>query len=122
MAINESLSKQLNKILNKYADECDETIEKEIDAVAKDTVQNLKNNSPKRSGDYAASWSVKKAGGKFGRVVYNKNHYRLTHLLNNGHVIRNKYGTYGRVNGDNHIGKAEQEATEQLIDELERKL
>jgi hypothetical protein len=46
----------------------------------------------------------------------------LTHLLENGHIVRNQYGTYGRVNGDGHIKDAEQNAVEEVISTLEAKL
>lgn len=120
--LNESLAIQLNKILDEYADKLDDTIEKEITDVAKETAKDLKSSSPKRTGAYARDWAVKKTKSKYGKIVYNRKHYQLTHLLNNGHVVRNKYGTYGRVNGDNHIGEAEQRAIEKLVNNLERKL
>ena len=55
-------------------------------------------------------------------IVHNSKFAYLTHLLNNGHIIRNKYGTYGRKNGDNHIGKVEQWANQEVESEIERKL
>lgn len=57
-------------------------------------------------GDYARSWTFKIDKDKLGDysgVVYNKEHYQLTHLLENGHVSANQYGTYGRVAPHQHI-------------------
>lgn len=57
------------------------------------------------TGAYAKSWTWKMVEEKLGEygVVYNKEHYRLTHLLEHGHVIRNAYGTYGRTAPRPHI-------------------
>lgn len=48
--------------------------------------------------DYAKNWKVKvrrskKKGNEY--IVYNKDTYRLTHLLENGHLITNKRGGIG---------------------------
>lgn len=122
MAI-EGVARQLDRILHDYVEKVDETTDEIMASVAKETVAELKRTSPNRNGKggaYARSWAVKKVKHQF--IVHNKKHYRLTHLLNNGHIIRNQYGTYGRVPGDNHIGKAEERANTQLIKELEAKL
>lgn len=120
--LNASVQAQLENIMDDYAKYVDKTTEDVIETVATETVNTLKNTSPKRTGRYAGSWKKKKGETKLSRTVYNAKHYQLTHLLNNGHVVRNKYGTYGRVNGDNHIGAAEEQAAQSLIARLERDL
>jgi len=118
------VSEQLNKILDDYAEKLDETTDEIMAQTAKETVSDLKTSSPKGKGKsrgaYANSWAVKKEKHQY--IVHNKKHYRLTHLLNNGHVIANQYGEYGRTTGDNHIGKAEERAEKKLIDTLEARL
>lgn len=70
---------------------------------------------------YKDGWTIRTKRLKFGfeGVIYNKLKPGLTHLLNNGHVISNQYGSTGRrKSGDNHITKAHDIAEEYLIDLL----
>lgn len=55
--------------------------------------------------------------GEYG-VVYNKEHYRLTHLLENGHIIKNAYGTYGRTAPRPHVKPAYDKIKDKFIDEM----
>jgi hypothetical protein len=110
----------MDKILDDVIKDADEALGKCIDKVSKESVQKLKNTSPKKTGDYAKSWSIKRGKGNE-RVVYNKQ-YQLTHLLENGHVIVNAKGTYGRTNGIKHIAPVEEWASEELPREIEREL
>lgn len=109
--VNLSVSEQMKQILEQYGDKAHEAIDEAAEESAKSCVQQLKNTSPKRPkhGEYARSWAVKeeRAGLHTGYIVYNKKHYQLTHLLENGHVIKNKKGTYGRTHPIKHIGPAE---------------
>ena len=119
-----NISQQLGKILVDYAEQVDDTFAFNAQEIAKETVQDLKQTSPRDKRNvkhYADGWAMKKSG-KLGYIVYNKTSWRLTHLLNNGHVIANASGTYGRTQGDNHIGKAEERANTRLIKEVIKKL
>lgn len=65
----------------------------------KETCEQLANNIRQASltkfkgkGDYANSWTYKLSNTDAEGVVYNKEHYRLTHLLENGHISANGYG------------------------------
>lgn len=80
-----------------------------IDA-GKEAVSFLKANSPKKTGAYAKGWTLKKAtktGKGFKITVYNKDHYRLTHLLEHGHAKING----GRTQSHPHILLAEEAAS-----------
>lgn len=116
------VAQQLDKILHEYVDKVDETTDDVMHDVAVDTAQDLRATSParKNGGAYARSWTWTKR--KHVYIVHNKDHYQLTHLLNNGHVIKNKYGTYGRTRGDGHIERAEERAQITLVQYLESRL
>lgn len=119
----DGVAQQLDKILDEYADKLDETTDAIMEKVAKDTAQNLRQTSPPagKQGQYAKSWTVTKQKHQY--IVHNKKHYRLTHLLENGHVVKNQYGTYGRWTPTRkHIEPAEEKAARDLIRELESKL
>ena len=107
--------------MKELLDEIDKDIEKSaktnIQTVAKESVVKLRNTSPRKTGSYAKGWGVKKQGD-MDVVVHNRTDYQLTHLLENGHVIRNKKGTYGRTNGTKHIAPVEEWA----VDELPRRI
>ena len=114
-------SVEVMQILDDYTEEVRDTAKKDIESVAKATAKELRNTSPKDSGEYAKNWASKKQGNGF--VVYNKAPtYRLTHLLENGHVIRNQYGTFGRKEGKKHIEPAERAAADELVRKIEEDL
>lgn len=116
-----SVQIQLDKILHEYAKEVDDTTDKLMNEVAKETAQDLRNTSPSRTGEYARGWRTKK-NGDMSFSVYNATKPQLTHLLNNGHVVVAFGKTHGRKNGDNHITNAEDKAAEKIIQELTQKL
>ena len=101
-----SVEAQMKELLDTFDHHVQEVVEDAARESAKECVQKLKATSPKRpgGGEYARSWTSKKL--KHGWVVYNKKHYRLTHLLENGHVAKNQYGTWGRVRAIKHIAPA----------------
>lgn len=123
----ESLTVQMNKILDEYDEHIQKVTNETFRKKARQAASTLRSTSPKRpgGGSYAAGWSAKRLG-KIGRitsmVVYNKTNYQLTHLLENGHVIRNKYGEYGRTTGKKHIAPVADRANSEIPLEIERQL
>ena len=121
MANTKSVSIQMQKILDEYDDKVNRVLEDTADRVSREAVDKLQNTSPKRTGEYASGWTVKKLS-RSNIIVHNATHYQLTHLLENGHVIANARGTYGRVNGTKHIAPVEEWAAEELPAEIIRGL
>lgn len=116
-----TVGEQLAEILDDYSKEVKDVTDAAINATAKESVQKLRNSSPKKSGSYAKGWRVK-LNRDGSAIVHNATDYQLTHLLENGHVIRNKKGTYGRTNGIKHIEPVEQWANDELVQRIEKDL
>lgn len=123
MAMKLNVGEQLAEILEDYSEEVKKTKDKVFKDVAKESAAKLRSTSPRRPnhGEYASSWRMK-TNPDGSVVVYNKDHYRLTHLLENGHVIRNKKGTYGRTNGIKHIAPVEEWANNEVVERITREL
>lgn len=101
------LASEINNVLRGYVQDVAEEIETAKKTTAQDIVQELKTTSPKKTGAYRKGWTFKRTGSKHEATeytVYNKPHYRLTHLLEHGHAKRGG----GRVAAKVHIAPAEQ--------------
>jgi len=116
-----SVEIQLKHIMDEYQTKVQTVSREACKKVSRKLSRTLKSASPRRSGEYAAGWSTKALDSDT-YVVYNKAKPGLTHLLENGHVIRNKYGTYGRAPAFKHIKPAADNAQEELITEIEARL
>lgn len=76
----------------------------------------LRKTSPKRTEKYAPDWQVKQGKSRQAAlyIVYNRKHYRLTHLLEFGHAKVNG----GRVEAIPHIQPAAEKAAEAYLADL----
>lgn len=124
-AKTESISVQVKELLEQYNEEFAQLVQKTSKAAADATARDLRESSASMFGNgrYAKGWKATRKDG--GWVVHNATDYQLTHLLENGHVIRNKYGEYGRAPAYKHIGPAEQRGIvkfEELIAEGTEKI
>lgn len=121
----ETISVQMRKILDAYEDRVENVYEVSVSRVSREAVQRLRNTSPKKSGSYARGWSLKKVKSRANVtdvIVHNRTDYQLTHLLENGHVIRNKKGEYGRTRPIKHIAPVAEWAENELPNDIERGL
>lgn len=121
----ETISVQMRKILDAYEDRVKNVYEVSVSRVSREAVQRLRNTSPKKSGSYARGWSLKKVKSRANVtdvIVHNRTDYQLTHLLENGHVIRNKKGEYGRTRPIKHIAPVAEWAENELPNDIERGL
>ena len=115
----DQLADTVEKELNDYADDVNDVVKEAVASAGKEAVQNLKQTSPKKTGRYAKSWTVKKVSESshgLEVVVHNKKHYRLTHLLEHGHAKRGG----GRVAAIVHIKPVEERVTHNLENEIKR--
>lgn len=109
--MSESVTAQMERLLAKYGSEVRDIAEQSCKEISDQAAQTLKNTSPrsyrgKKRGRYARGWAVKVVGDTF--IVYNRTDGQLTHLLENGHVISNGKGTYGRTRPIKHIKPVEE--------------
>ena len=112
---NHTLESAVNEILDDYKEDLNKDNDKNVDAAGKRAAKLLREQSPKRTGAYARSWTSKTEGKGSSiqatmATVYNKNHYQLTHLLEFGHA--NKNG--GRTPAHPHIKKVEEQVIEEF--------
>lgn len=119
----DSLVVQMNKILDEYSKEVTETYQESSAEVANEAVKKLRSVKFKTNNrGYSRSWGTTKTD-RMTIVIHNKKHYRLTHLLENGHAIANQHGKYaGRVPAIKHIQPVEEWANRKLIEKIESKL
>lgn len=117
MAID--LEAEIEKAMKEQIDLANDVVNNAVDKVTKETVNDLKSSSPRKSGKYAGGWGKKEGQtatrSKFS-VVWNKKHYRLTHLLEFGHAKVNG----GRVAAKPHIAAVEQKAIKSFEDEIRK--
>lgn len=89
----ERMADEIAKMLTEYEAAIVKNVDASGKAVADKGAKQLRQTSPKRTGKYAKSWGVTREKGAFGEnakyIVHNKKRYRLTHLLEHGHVTAN---------------------------------
>lgn len=117
-----SVADGIQKELKTYSDELFEEVEEKMQLIANECKKKVAEKSPKSKGKgakkYAKGWAIKKEKHRLYTVyiIYNKNKPSLTHLLENGHIIKNKKDgkTYGRTDEYPHIEPAEKEAIKEM--------
>ncbi|EOP94832.1 hypothetical protein IGM_01264 [Bacillus cereus HuB4-4] len=115
MANIDDLSNEIARELQRYANVVKEDIEVAKEEVSDNLVQELKQESPKKTGKYSKGWRKKKDGKAI--IVHNALKPQLTHLLEKGHA---KAGG-GRVPPAKvHIAPAEEHAINDFVERVER--
>lgn len=123
--------KAIKEVLTQYGEAVQEVMGEAIEDVSDKAVDKLKsvetfapNGNP--TGAYSRSWvSEEVRTGRLSkkRIIHNPEHYRLTHLLEKGHVLRNGTGrTFGRVPAYPHIAPVNDYVSEELPKEIERRI
>lgn len=104
------------KFVISYDDIIEENCKELADKISNQAKSKWGNKSP-----YAKSWTfkMKKYNGEKYGVVYNKKHYRLTHLLEFGHAIWNSK-TGKKFKGYEHIGNNFRTQKTKFIKDMEK--
>lgn len=117
--------------LEDYGEKASEVFQETFPKVGEEAAAELRQTSPVRTGDYAASWTFGMRDSRGSKkknklVVYNKDHYRIVHLLEKPHALRNggRYEPENAKTGSTiHVkpvqDKAEKTAIERVKDKLE---
>ncbi len=123
----EELQKAIMEYLEDYVEDIEEDVEDTVTEVAKEAKQELVQISPRsgiaRKNKYYKGWAIKNGGRTrkkhyYGKTVWNKTNYQLTHLLEFGHATRNG----GRTSPQPHIRPVEEKYGKQFADLLENKI
>lgn len=115
----ETLAAALTEACRTYTEEAVEKVESGIEQIGKEATAEVKSLSPTDKGKYKRSWTcnIEKAKGTFVVTVHARGkEYRLTHLLEYGHM--NRDGTT-RARAFPHIEKANEHAHEKVNELLE---
>ena len=124
----ENLGKAINDTLKEYEKSVTQIYGECGKEIADDVVKKLKmvRFGKYDQHQYSKSWAVKEEKGAMNTpyfIIYNKKHYRLTHLLEYGHVIRDGTGRkVGEAGAIPHIKPMEEWLQNQLPKLLEREL
>lgn len=112
-----NLEAEITKALNAFNEDVSKEIEESVDNLADKTASKLKGVSPVLTGEYANDWNVKR--DKRGRrIIYQKEEYRIAHLLEFGHAKKNG----GRVAAITHIKPIETEVIKEFEEDIRRRL
>lgn len=122
----DQLAGAIMKELDAFVGHTEETCEKAVVSTAEEAVQKLRSAHPagsERYGswkDYNRSWTIQKDIKKARKsaIVHNKEHYRLTHLLEKGHALRQG----GRTKAFPHIEPVANFVNEEFYQELKKQL
>lgn len=117
------ITDEIQDILVEYT----ETVSQGITTVGYDAAvecrKKLKTESPKKSGAYARGWKISKQKGRPGEptsyIVHNEDHYRLTHLLEKGHLIKRNGKVVGRAPAHAHIAPVEESVIRKFTKDVE---
>lgn len=112
------LADELVQAVKEYTDNVAEGVRKTVDKTAREVLKEAQALAPKRTGEYAKTFTITKDDG-YGvtrRIIWNKKHYRRVHLLEFGHAKVNG----GRVPAYPHLRPAYEKYAENLPDEIKR--
>lgn len=112
------LADELVSAIKEYTEDVEIGVRKAVDKTAREVLKEAQALAPKRTGEYAKTFTITKDDG-YGvtrRIIWNKKHYRRVHLLEFGHAKVNG----GRVRAFPHLRPAYDKHGARLPDELKK--
>lgn len=125
----DELSNVILEYLENFKDVTEEACRNGVIETADDAVKELRSAHPAGSGKFK-SWDSYNKGWKkrtstqktklkgIEAIVYNEEHYQLTHLLEKGHATRDG----GRTQAFPHIAPVEQKCESKLIENIKKNI
>jgi len=114
----DQLGDEISLSLLKFNDEIIEGTKEAVSQIAEQCKENIVDASPVLTGKYKKGWTIKRDENAFKLIctIHNKNRYQLTHLLENGHLMKNGV----RSKAFPHIGNNAIKANHELVTEVEK--
>ena len=82
------LEKAVQDVMTDFGRRTRENVRAAVDKTASQVTRKTKSASPTKTGKYKAGWAsrvTEQSNVQYQKTVYNKDRYRLTHLLEKGH-------------------------------------
>lgn len=119
----DGLAEALTSVISQYSDDLIRDMPDLVKEAAQETVKELKSKAGSlfKGTKYHKSFKTKKKNGPNGTTTYTvySTEYRLTHLLEHGHVIKNQTGkVYGMTAARPHWAPAEEAGIKSLEEKL----
>lgn len=117
----DQLAAAIEKELSNYKELASDELKKAVKKAGRTTKNDINESAPVLTGRYAKSWKTKVTAEDYASIevtVHSPTRYMLAHLLEHGHAKRGG----GRVRAIPHIAPAEEHATTQLLQDIEKAL
>ncbi len=108
-------------VLAEFNELLDDGLGAAIHEVGKSTRTDLRSNSPKDTGAYSRSWGCDFSDkeGHHEAVVVNRRHWQITHLLEDGHDVKNRkdgpvLGHVDPADPEHHLQRAQERGVRKL--------
>lgn len=114
----EGVAKEIMEQLEYYVDEVKEKVETAKNETAKQIKGDIEKDSPEKRPSYKKGWRIKRTSKRL--IVHNKTDYQLTHLLEYGHILKNKGRNVGETGTHPHIRPAEQRGVKDYLSKIRK--